>query len=75
MDKVLNSVEIYAPERSGNTTFLPKIRDFLYFFSYFLKKLIQKLSEIRNLNFMASELDSESLSTLRKIIFKRDSPP
>jgi hypothetical protein len=41
--------------------------------SNFLKKLFQKVPEIRNLNFVTSELDSESLSTLRKIIFKRDS--
>jgi hypothetical protein len=38
-----------------------------------LKLQFQKVSEIDNLNFVTSELDSESLSTLRKIIFKRDS--
>jgi hypothetical protein len=42
-------------------------------FFRFLQKIYLKISEKRNLNVVTSELDSESLSTLRKIIFKRDS--
>ena len=37
------------------------------------QKLFGKLIEKRNLNFVTSELDSESLSTLRNFFFKRDS--
>jgi hypothetical protein len=59
-----------------------KICGFLIFFQNnldffrFLQISSENLSEIcekRNLNVLTSELDSESLSTLRKIIFKRDS--
>jgi hypothetical protein len=49
--------------------------NFLKLFDFFeiVWKQFQKVSEMCNLNFVTSELDSESLSTLRKIIFKRDS--
>jgi hypothetical protein len=57
--------------------------EFSAFFEKKCKKIKKKLkkfkffsetvSENRNLNFVTSELDSESLSTLQKIIFKRDS--
>ncbi len=69
-----------AADRSlGNTTFFLKFRifsknlKFVAIFWKFFEIQFQKLSEIRNLNFVTSELDSESLSTPRKIIFKRDS--
>jgi hypothetical protein len=61
------------------TLFFWNFRVFWIFFKFcdflrdFAKLQFQKFSEIRNLNFVTSELDSESLSTLRKIIFKRDS--
>ncbi len=56
-----------------------KNRDFLKLFETFWNfleivwKQFQNVSEICNLNFVTSELDSESLSTLRKNIFQRDS--
>jgi hypothetical protein len=59
--------------RGGKFPLIPENFGFFEIFSYFLKKPIQKLSEIRNLNFVTSELDSESLSTLRKNKIKRDS--
>ncbi len=42
-------------------------------FFRFLEKIYLKFSSKRNLNVVTSELDSESLSTLRKIVFRRDS--
>ena len=63
----------------GNYTFLLKFPGFLKkseifrLFPKFFEITISEMSEIRNLDFVTSELDSESLSTLRKIIFKRDS--
>ncbi len=54
---------------SENFGFFEIFWNFLKFF----EKILRTLSEIRNLNFVTSELDSESLSMLRKIMFKRDS--
>ncbi len=59
--------------------FFVKICNFFKFLEYYwillkkIEKTFSKSLKIRNLNFVTSELDSESLSTLRKIIFKRDS--
>ncbi len=53
--------------------FFSKQFRFLHISSDFFRKSFWIFFEKRNLNAVTSELDSESLSTLRKIIFKRDS--
>ncbi len=60
-------------EISWFSEFFPKYFRFLQISSDLFQKIFLKISENCNLNVVTSELDSESLSTLREIIFERDS--
>ncbi len=57
---------------SENSWFSEKIHNNSDFYRFF-QKIYLNFFEKHNLNVVTSELDPKSLSTLRKIIFKRDS--